>query len=532
MNQSAIRDPVFSAEGVVASPHYLASLAGIDALRAGGSAVDAAIAANAVLAVVWPHMCGVGGDLFAQVWSPRDGLVGLNASGPAGAMMSIDGYRELGLTSVPGKGPRSVTVPGAVDGWSLLHGRWGRLGLAHVLEPAIRHAREGFGASPRLCAAIGEHIHELRAAGADALLPGGDAPTAGARIAQPELAATLAEIARVGRSAVYGGEIGRQIVADVRAGGGLLTEVDLASYRGEWVTPLSLDYRDATICELPPNSSGVVLLETLALLETAPVHEWVDDSVELIDQLVLRKLVAFGDRDAYLGDAPWPSHVAKAMREPGYVGRRLIELGPGRNVGQELGRPHTHPGGDTVYLCAADRDGLVISLIQSIFATFGSGLLTVGGFFLHNRGASFSFDSRSPNALIPGKRPRHTLMPGLALRRGKPWLAFGTRGADGQPQTALQILVDLLDFRQSLGAVVEAPRWVHGVVSGDPNKLVLEGRFSEAVAGGLRARGWPVVTTTAFDDVMGTVQLLEVLEGSGCYSAVADPRGDSVALAL
>ena len=523
--QPAIRDAAYGSSGAVATPHYLASLAGLVTLRSGGSAVDAAIAANAVLAVVWPHMCGPGGDLFAQVWSPRDGLIGLNGSGRAGAQMSIEAYHGLGLASIPERGALAVTVPGAIDAWTMLHARWGRLDLAQILGPAISAAKGGFAATPRLCRAIADQADDLRRGGARWFMPAGDPPEPGARIVQPALARTLEEIARRGRAALHGGELGAQVCAAVRAGGGLLSEMDLAGHQGEWVTPLAGEYRGATVCELPPNTQGIAVLEQLAFLDEAPVAAWAKDDVELIDQLVRRKTVAFDDRDAYLGDTEWRGPALATMREPGYVTTRLAQQRRAR-------APQPSAGGDTVYLCVADRDGVVVSLIQSVYGSFGSGVFVPdGGFVLQNRGAGFSLDPHAANALAPGLRPRHTLIPGLALRGGRPWLAFGTRGADGQAQTAIQLLVGMLDLGRDVAVAVEAPRWVHGLGSSGSNELVLEARFGATVIEALAARGWPVRATAAFDDLLGTAQLIEVLEDRGCYAAAADPRGDSVALA-
>jgi gamma-glutamyltranspeptidase len=529
------RAPVVAAEGVVAAPHYLASLAGARALEDGGSAVDAAIAANMVLNVVWPHMCGVGGDLFAQVWR-GDRLYALNSSGPAGAAMTVDAYRERGLQAVPMRGPYAVTVPGAVAGWFALHERFGRLEPERLARDAVRHARAGFATSPRLAAAIrgqARLLGERDNPAADVFLAAGHPPEPGTRLRQPDLADSLETIGRLGPKAVYGGELGARIVAGLRARGSLLSEQDFAAFEPEWVEPIRTTYRGLTVAQLPPNSQGCVLLELLNMLGDAEPAAWGEGSAELVHQLVERKKLAFADRDRAVADPRRASVPTAELVDPAYGRRRAAAVdGVATRAAVGSGRA---ADGDTVYLCAADRDGTVVSLIQSLFAGWGSGVMAPGtGVLLHNRGRSFRLDPTHPNALAPGKRPMHTLMPGFATKDGRPWLAFGTRGGDGQPQTGLQLLVGLLDFGLPPQAALEAPRWVHGASSGahPPDALVLEARFGPEVAEALRARGHDVVVTAALDDVMGTAQLIEVDHDRGCYVAAADPRGDSTALAV
>jgi gamma-glutamyltranspeptidase / glutathione hydrolase len=478
---STFGTPAYSAEGVVAAPHYLASLAGIDVLRDGGSAIDAAIAANLVLAVVWPHMCGPGGDLFAQVYS--DGQVhGLNASGRAGAEMTVAAYHQQGLSEMPARGPLSVTVPGAVDGWFALHERFGRLEMDRLARDAVRLARGGFRVTQFVSAAARLGV---------AVFPGLEV---GQALVQPDLARTMETIAREGPSVLYRGAVGQRIVEHLREQGGLLREADLAAHCGEWVDPLATEYRGAQVLEMPPNSQGMALLHMLEALRGQDVGAW--DVAERVHHQVECKKLAFAERDARVGD-------------------------PAR--------------GDTIYLCTADRDGMVVSLIQSLYSAWGSGVHVPGtGITLHNRGWGFLLSDEHPNGLRPGARPMHTLMPGFALRDGRPWLAFGTRGADGQPQTGLQLLTGLLDLGLDLQSAMEAPRWVHAA-PGDRfprSALVLEERFGPGVADALAARGHEVIVTEPLDVVMGTAQMIEVDRSQGCYVASTDPRGDGVALAL
>jgi gamma-glutamyltranspeptidase/glutathione hydrolase len=530
--------PALGANGVVASPHYLASLAGIDVLRDGGSAVDAALATNLVLAVVWPHMCGPGGDLFAQVWSASERkLYGLNASGRAGRGMSVDTYREIEhQTSMPQHGVLSITVPGAVDGWFSLHQRFGKLDFARVARDAIHHARNGFRLTATTAGAIRANLVMLSklGGGSATFAPDGKPPTAGDQLVQSNLADTLEQIAREGRDAMYTGSIGARITEFLGLHGARLGPEDFAAQRSEWVEPICASFRGVQVFELPPNSQGVALLEMLNMLDSFEVAQHPQMSAELVHALVERKKLAFADRDRYVADPLCCDVPMDVLLDRARARERAAHILPtaaaeqARSVGRSV-------DGDTIYLCAADRDGNVVSLIQSLYAAFGSGVHVPGtGVTLHNRGFGFNLVSGHPNALAPGKRPMHTLMPGMALRGSEPWLAFGTRGADGQPQTGLQILNGLLDFGLDLQTAVEAPRWAHGAPGGryPASALVLEGRFAADVADDLGVRGHEVMLADAVDPVMGTVQTIMLDQSRGYAIAVSDPRGDGVALAL
>jgi gamma-glutamyltranspeptidase / glutathione hydrolase len=529
--------PAYGANGVVAAPHYLASLAGIQALRDGGSAVDAALAANMVMAVVWPHMCGPGGDLFAQVWSAADRtLYGLNASGRAGSGMSASAYRDLGHTSMPQRGVLAITVPGAVDGWFTLHQRFGKLDFAAVAGHAIRHARDGFRLTAATAGAIGSNAELLSKVGGGVatFLPNRRPPRPGDALVQRDLANTFDQLAREGRDAVYIGSLGARIVEFLGQNGGRLEAADFEKQRSEWVEPISVDYHGVQVYELPPNSQGVTLLQMLNMLDGCDVSSLLQHSAELVHQLVERKKLAFADRDAYVADPACSDVPLELLLDRGRARERAAHVAPTASVerARTIGRS---VDGDTIYLCAADRDGNVVSLIQSLYAAFGSGVHVPGtGVTLHNRGFGFNLVEGHPNALAPGKRPMHTLMPGMALRDGQPWLAFGTRGADGQPQTGLQLLLGLLNFNLDLQAAMEAPRWAHGAPGGryPASALVLEGRFPAGVADDLAARGHEVMVADPIDPVMGTAQTIQVDASRGCAIAVTDPRGDGVALAL
>jgi gamma-glutamyltranspeptidase/glutathione hydrolase len=370
--------------------------------------------------------------------------------------------------------------------------------------------------------------------GADVFLSSGAPPSAGDAVRQPELANTLEQLAREGPGVMYSGDLGGRILAFLERNGGGLTADDFAAQRSEWVEPLCVDYRGVQVYELPPNSQGVTLLQILLMLDDFDVSHDAQTSAELVHALVERKKLAFADRDAYVADPAFAKVPVDLLLNGERARERARHLGPTAATGQPrtVGRS---VDGDTIYLCAADREGNVVSLIQSLYAAFGSGVHVPGtGVTLHNRAFGFNLIAGHPNALAPGKRPLHTLMPGMALRAGQPWLAFGTRGADGQPQTGLQLLNGLLDFALELQPAMEAPRWAHGAPGGryPASALVLEGRFSESVAEDLAARGHEVMLADPVDPVMGTVQAIQVDQARGCYVGSSDPRGDGVALAL
>jgi gamma-glutamyltranspeptidase/glutathione hydrolase len=333
---------------------------------------------------------------------------------------------------------------------------------------------------------------------------------------------------------MYAGALGARLLEFLSTHGGGLTAEDFAAQRSEWVEPLSVNYRDAQVCELPPNSQGLALLAILQMLDGFDVAEQKQTSAELVHALVERKKLAFADRDTYVADPAYGEVPVALLLDAERARERTRHIGPTASAGQPrtVGRS---VDGDTIFLCAADRDGNVVSLIQSLYAAFGSGVHVPGtGVTLHNRGFGFNLIEGHPNALVPGKRPMHTLMPGMALRGGQPWLAFGTRGADGQPQTGLQLLNGLLDFGLDLQSAMEAPRWAHGAPGGryPASALVLEGRFSPSVAQELAARGHEVMLADAVDQVMGTAQTILVDQARGCFIGASDPRGDGVALAV
>jgi gamma-glutamyltranspeptidase / glutathione hydrolase len=483
-------------------------------LADGGNAVDAAVAANLVLGVVAPYTCGIGGDCFAIVWDGT--LHGYNGSGRAPAAATPDRVAAAtGLAAMPRNGPHPITVPGAVDAWFALLERFGTRSFAELAEPATAYAADGF----RLTAAGAARITAGRPVN-----PGwgewqdiyGRAG-AGVRLSQPGLALTLQTVAAGGRDAFYRGVIGEAVVAHVQRLGGLLDGTDLAVHEGEWVEPLEGRYRDLTVAELPPNSQGSAALLALHLLDRAgPLPP---DGPERQHVLIEAVACALAERDAHLTDAARMRVAPGLLADPGHA-TTIATKGSSPVAGAARGS-----GGDTAYLCAVDGSGLCVSLIQSNYGGFGSGVTVPGwGINLHNRGASFSLDPEHVNAIAPGKRTLHTLMPAFARRDGRPWLVFGTMGADGQLQTQVQLLARLVDDGSDPAAAVTAPRWV--VDPGDFSVLI-ENRFPPAVADGLRALGHHVQTVGPFEDVMGHAQLIR-LDGDG-LTAASDPRCEGLA---
>jgi gamma-glutamyltranspeptidase/glutathione hydrolase len=370
--------------------------------------------------------------------------------------------------------------------------------------------------------------------GAAVFLPNGRLPSAGEQLVQLELATTIEQIACGGRGVMYDGALGERILEYLRRRGGGLQAEDFVAQRSEWVQPLVVDYQGVDVCELPPNTQGIALLQMLNMLFGTDLPMWGARSAELVHQLVERKKLAFADRDSWVADPACAFIPVDRLLDRQYAMERARGIAREASQAQAMtvGRS---VDGDTVYLCAADREGTMVSLIQSLYAAFGSGVHVPGtGVTLHNRGFGFNLLAGHPNALAPGKRPMHTLMPGFALRNGQPWLAFGTRGADGQPQTGLQVLNSLLDFGLGLQAAVEAPRWAHGAPGGRyaPTALVIERRFGQSVAEDLARRGHEVMVADSVDPVMGTVQAIQVDDERGCLIAATDPRGDGVALGL
>ena len=530
-SQPQFRAETLATHGMVAAPHALAAQAGLDLLKAGGNAVDAAIAANATLQVVYPFVCGLGGDLFALVWdAPSRTLIGLNASGRAPRAASIERYQALGYSAMPQHGIHSITVPGCASGWGMLAERFGRLGLARALQPAIGYARDGFPVGPGLSHALArmDQLPFTHRSFREHYLPDGRIPAVGSRATAPALADSLGILAAEGAAAFYRGPLARRIAAFFAREGGLITEDDLATHQAEWVTPLSVPFAGLEICELPPNTQGVTALQMLGMMDGLALG---DDplSALTVHLEVEAKKLAFADRKAHVTDIEWMRLRPEELIAPAYLASRRALISAERASPATVAAGHQ---GDTIYLCAADGDGSAISLIQSNYSGFGSGLVVDGaGISLQNRGAYFSLDSAAANALEPGKRTLHTLIPSMALRDGRPVVVFGAMGGDGQPQTHLQVYTSLLRYGLNIQAAIEAPRWVYGADDpGQTETLRLERRFPDATVEALRALGHEVVLTAPLDSAMGHANGIVIDAEAGVLHGGSDPRAEGAAV--
>ncbi len=465
----ATRSEIIATHGMAATSHPLATQVALDILKAGGSAVDAAIAANAMLGLVEPVSCGIGGDLFAIIWDAgTQKLYGLNASGRSPMGLSLDYFKKNGYIKIPAYGPLPVSVPGCVDGWFEMHSRFGRLPMKKNLAPAIRYAREGFPVSELVAYYLAGNARILKQypGFADTYMPGGRTPAKGEIFKNPKLASTLEIIAREGRDAFYKGEIARKIEAYMKQNGGFLSYKDLSRHRSEWVEPVSVNYRGYDVWELPPNGQGIAVLQMLNILENFDIRSMGFGSADYIHLFTEAKKLVFEDRARYYADPAFSRIPLKELLSKDYAAARaaLIDMNKAGRA-YEAGGPFE---GNTIYLTVADSAGNMVSLIQSNYRGMGSGM-TPGdlGFVLQDRGELFSLEEGHPNCYAPGKRPFHTIIPGFVTREGKPWLSFGVMGGDMQPQGHVQVLVNLIDFGMNLQEAGDAPRIQH-LGSSDP----------------------------------------------------------------
>lgn len=533
--------------GVVSTPHYLASSAGLEMLQRGGSAVDAAIAANAVLCVAYPHMAGLGGDGFWLIAEAGTGRVhGINASGPAAQLATADHYRQQCSDGViPSRGSQAaLTVPGAIDGWRIAHERFGRLPWATLFDAAITYAGGGVPVSRSLLDWLVQDVPILTKypGTAGIFLPGGQLPTEGERLVQAQLAGSLQDIAAKGaRAGFYEGGIAERICNDVSQQGSPLRIEDFASFAAEWVEPIKTTYRGFDAYQLPPNTQGFTALQILNLLEGFDVAGWGDGTADYYHHMSEVVKVAFADREEWLTDPKFVNIPVDRFIDKKYAdGRRqLIDPERSMNVAEVdpgIAYPQVHerraPDGDTCYFCAADKDGMVVSLIQSIYHDFGSAVIGGDtGIILQNRGAFFSLDEHHPNCLKPGKRTFHTLIPGMLMRDGRPYLAYGSMGGEGQPQTQAAMVTRMIDFGYDVQQAIEAPRWLMGRTWGTVSRdMSLEGRISDEIFRELKRRGQPVRMVTDWNDNMGHAHAIRVDHKQGFFEGGADPRGDGAAL--
>jgi len=525
--------------GMVAAPHALASEAGVEVLEAGGSAVDAAIATNAVLNVVYPHMSGIGGDAFWLIHDSKAREVYfLNAGGRAASGATIEWFEDRGMSEIPVRGIVAGTVltPGSVDGWCEANEAYGRLPLRRLLEPAITYAREGFPVSARLASWGRETANVLRQnpEAAEVYLPDGEPPREGQRMVLGDLARTLELIADGGHDAFYEGEIAQEVCRYAHERGGFGDEADWANQRARWGDSLSSSYRGVTIHETPPPTQGIAALQTLNLVETFDLGGMEYLGPDHIHLLVEATKVAFHDRNRFIADpefadVPGDRLISKAYAEERSDLVRMERALPWDRIpssGAAL-------AGDTVYVCAVDAEGNAASLIQSLYMGYGSCVVAgKTGVLLQNRGAYFSLDREHPNRLAPRKQPFHTLIASLAFKGEDLWAVFGAMGADGQPQIHLQAYIAMIDFGLSPREAIESPRWLSGryALGGPRDLLNVESRFPAATLAELERRGHVLNRWGPWAELAGHANGIMVQPGTGALTGSSDPRSDGAAI--
>ena len=530
------RPATLAPNGMVTSPHALASSAGIDVLRAGGSAVDAAIATAAVLAVVYPHMTGLGGDAF---WLIHDGASGridyLNGGGKAAAGATIDALKARGVDEVPLRGiiPATLTVPGAVASWCEAHARYGRLPLRRVLDSAISYASDGFPVTARLSSFIAMMRDDLanQREAASIFLPDGDMPAPNSKIGNSDLAVTLAAVADRGWSGFYEGAVADEMARFARDADGFFTSEDFARQKSGWGAPLTGRYRDVTIFNTPPPTQGFTVIEMLNLIEPYDLGDLLGpDRAHL---MVQAKQIAYHDRDQMLADPAFAEVPVEMLISKDYARKRSALLDPKRALGWDKVPSFGSLAGDTVYLATADRDGNAVSLIQSLYGAFGSCMVAGRtGVVLQNRGAYFSLDPEHRNRLEPGKIPMHTLIASMAKRGGRLSHVLGCMGADGQPQIQLQLYSAMIDRGLDIQEAIEMPRFLSGrfVLGEARDTLHMEGRFPEATTDALARRGHIVDRWEAWNEMAGHAHGITIDHLSGTLCGGSDPRSDGAAI--
>ena len=533
----ASRSEVISKHGMAATSQPLATQIALDILKRGGSAVDAAIAANAALGLMEPTGCGIGGDLFAIVWDAERGeLTGLNASGRSPQSLTLQHFRDIGMQSIPYLGPLTVSVPGAVDGWFELHGRYGRLPMSELLQPAIDYAEEGFPVTEFIADLWQENVESRQEFPGvkEVYMPDGKAPQTGDVFRNPNLANTYRMIAAGGRDAFYKGDIAKKIDAYMAEQGGFLTYDDMAAHTSEWVEPLSTNYRGYDVYELPPNGQGIVALQMLNILEGYDLRDMGFGTAEYLHTLIEAKKLAYEDRAKYYADPDFYNFPAETLLSKEYANQRRELIDPEKAADTYPAGDAVLENGDTIYLTVADADGNMVSLIQSNYGDLGSGMTPEElGFQLQNRGQLFSLEEGHANVYEPGKRPFHTIIPAFVLKDGKPWLSFGVMGGSMQPQAHAQILVNLIDFDMNLQEAGDAARMRHSgssqptdQVMTDGGRVYLESGISRDVREQLKAMGHNVSDGRAS---MGGYQAIMRDDVRGVYFGASESRKDGQA---
>lgn len=537
---------VMSTGGMITSPHYLATQAGIKVLQDGGNAVDAAIAVGATLSVVYPHMNGIGGDSFLLIYNAKDQeLRALNASGRAGEKATIDFYQKQGYDTIPFRGYLSTnTVPGLVSGWWEAH-QYAKdtmktsLPWKSIFKDAIHYAENGYPVpySQEYWAELNldpddsefRNLQRFKGFRETFLKKNGEPYRTGEILVQKDLAKSLKLIAKDGADAFYKGDIAKKIVKDMEKNGGLLTLKDFANHKANWVDPITVDYRGYQAYNFPPNTQGMASLSILNILNNFDIKSMGEGTADYYHVIIEATKLAFADRDLYLAD---PDFVDVPVDQ-------LISVERGKELAKQIDMEKAieltnplDPKGDTTWFGVVDKDGNAVSIIQSVYHDFGSGIVPDGtGILLQNRGSFFSLDPDHINSLQPGKRTFHTLNPAMILKDNKPYMVYGTMGGEGQPQTQAALVTRIIDFGFDVQDAIHAPRWLLGRMWGaSSNDLKIEARVPEHVIEELKRRGQPVNVLQNFTDVMGHAGVIVIDPVTGVRFGGADPRGDGAAI--
>ena len=530
------RSMVVSRYGVVATSQTIASAAGADVLREGGTAVDAAIAANSVLSVTEPMMNGIGGDLFAIVYDARTHkLYGLNSSGWAPQGLTLQFLKSKGITkTIPRKSINATTVPGAVAGWDALHQRFGKLSFQQILEPAIFYARNGV--------PIADMVAQVWQSAAETLqdqpgfratfLPGGHAPRTGSVFRDPDLAHSLELIARNGRNGFYTGPLAAKLVEFSKQQGGTMTAADLADFQPEWVDPISTTYRGWKVSELPPNGQGIAALSMLNIMEQFPLGEYGHNSTKALHVMIEAKKLAYADLIRYVGDPRFTHVPVEQLLSKDLARKRADSIDPNHAhcsvLPSELTERLNTMAAETTYLTTIDREGNIVSLIQSNFESFGTGLVAPGtGFALQNRGQLFTLEPNQPNTLEPHKRPLHTIIPGF-MEKGNQRIGFGIMGGFNQAQAHAQFVSNVVDFGMNIQAALSAARFTKPTFGGCD--VFIESRVPESVRAQLTAKGHQLEVIEPYSMRMGRGNAVTRDDGDGVNFGASDPRADGEAI--
>ncbi len=531
-DRSQMRSMVISQGGIVAAESPLAAQAGAKILSQGGNAVDAAIATNAMMGVVSPMMNGIGGDLFAIVYDAKaNKLYGLNASGWAPKGLTIEALRKLGMRDMPQSGVHTITVPGAVDGWQKLAEKFGRKKLSEDLAAAIHTAQNGFPVTEWVALYWAGSVDYLRGddTAAKLYLPSDRPPKVGEIFRNPDLAWSLQQIAAHGRDGFYKGELATRILEAMKRRSGTMSSLDLSEFSAEWVEPISTTYRDWTVYELPPNGQGLAALEMLNIMETFPLgqQDYGFGSANTLHTMIEAKKLAYADLAKYIGDPRGQKLPVTTLLSKEWAAQRAKLIDP-NHANCDVQAGELPVGNDTTYLTVVDREGNMVSLIQSNFDAFGSGIVAPGtGFVLHNRGALFTLDASSPNALAGRKRPRHTIIPAFA-QKGDTRIAFGIMGGWNQSQAHAQFVANIADFKMDIQAALEAPRFTKRTFEGCD--VQMENRFSGKTREELSVRGHKIQVMGTFSSAVGGGQAVLRDFATEVNYGASDPRKDGAAV--